>query len=252
MPVHDWTRVQAGTFHDFHCAWITHVKESLNGGLLPEGYYALAEQHAGKLISDVLTLRLPEPLPDRFRGGAGLGVAEAPPRVARRLVASPEATYRMTRRTLTIRHTSGHRIVAILEVVSPANKDRGSSVAELVDNIDSALHAGCHVLLVDLFPPGPHDPRGIHGSVWDRYDPALGEATPAEPPFALASYVARPLAEAYVEYVALGEALPEMPLFLQVDSYVNVPLEATYQAAHRGLPLHLRQILDGLRDPEPR
>jgi hypothetical protein len=38
----------------------------------------------------------------------------------------------------------------------------------------------------------------------------------------------------------------------QVDSYVNVPLEPTYQAAHRGLPLHLRQILDGLRDPEPR
>ena len=252
MPVHDWTRVQAGTFHDFHCAWITHLKESLNDGLLPEGYYALAEQHAGKLIADVLTLRLPEPLPDLPGHGGGLGVAEAPPRVARRLVASPEATYRMTRRTLTIRHTSRHRIVAILEVVSPANKDRDSSVEELVDKIDSALHLGCHVLLVDLLPPGPHDPRGIHGSVWDRYDSAPGEDLPAARPFALASYVGRPLAEAYVEYVAHGEALPEMPLFLQVDSYVNVPLEPTYQAAHRGLPLHLRQILDGLRDPEPR
>ena len=22
MPTHDWTRVSAGTFHDFHCTWI--------------------------------------------------------------------------------------------------------------------------------------------------------------------------------------------------------------------------------------
>jgi hypothetical protein len=252
MPVHDWTRVQAGTFHHFHCAWITHLAEALNGGILPAGFYAMAEQHAGQLIPDVLTLRLPEPLLDTPIHGEAVAVAEAPPRVTHRLIASPEATYRLLRRTLTIRHTSRHRIVAILEVVSPANKDRDSSVEEFVDKIDSALHLGCHVLLVDLLPPGLHDPRGIHGSVWDRYDSAPGEGIPTARPFALASYVARPLAEAYVEYVALGQDLPEMPLFLQVDSYVNVPLEPTYQAAHRGLPLHLRQVLDGLRDPEPR
>ena len=50
MPVHDWTRVDAGIFHDFHNAWITHLKEALNEGLLPDGYYAQAEQHAGRLI----------------------------------------------------------------------------------------------------------------------------------------------------------------------------------------------------------
>jgi hypothetical protein len=31
MPMHDWTRVSAGTYHDFHNAWITHIKEALNG-----------------------------------------------------------------------------------------------------------------------------------------------------------------------------------------------------------------------------
>jgi hypothetical protein len=167
------------------------------------------------------------------------------------LVALPDATYRLLRRTLTIRHTSRNRIVAIVEVVSPANKDRESSVEEFVDKIDSALRLGCHVLPIDLLPPGPHDAGGIHGAVWDRYDSAsVGDISGAKP-FSLASYVARPFAEAYVEYLALGEELPEMPLFLQVDSYVNVPLEQTYQAAHRGLPAHLRQIIDGLRDPEP-
>jgi hypothetical protein len=33
MAVHDWTRVDAGTFHAFHTAWITHLSEALNGGL---------------------------------------------------------------------------------------------------------------------------------------------------------------------------------------------------------------------------
>jgi hypothetical protein len=34
MPVHDWTKARPGTFHDFHGSWITHRKETLNGGLL--------------------------------------------------------------------------------------------------------------------------------------------------------------------------------------------------------------------------
>ena len=42
MPLHDWTRVEAGIFHDFHVSWIPEIKKMLNGGLLPEGDYALA------------------------------------------------------------------------------------------------------------------------------------------------------------------------------------------------------------------
>jgi len=44
MPVHDWTGVPAGIFHDFHHDWITMLKRALNAGRLPSGYYALAEQ----------------------------------------------------------------------------------------------------------------------------------------------------------------------------------------------------------------
>ena len=57
MPVHDWNRVTAGTFHDFHLAWIAELRRALNGGLLPRGYYALAEQVAGDIIPDVLMLQ---------------------------------------------------------------------------------------------------------------------------------------------------------------------------------------------------
>ena len=57
MPIHDWTRVDAGIFHDFHNAWLTEIRNVLNNGALPEGYYALTEQHAGRIIPDVLALR---------------------------------------------------------------------------------------------------------------------------------------------------------------------------------------------------
>ena len=57
MPVHDWTRVDAGLFHNFHQNWITFLCGALNTGVLPDNYYALAEQTIGP-IPDVLTLRL--------------------------------------------------------------------------------------------------------------------------------------------------------------------------------------------------
>ena len=31
MPMHNWTRVSAGTFHDFHCSWIAELKKALEG-----------------------------------------------------------------------------------------------------------------------------------------------------------------------------------------------------------------------------
>jgi hypothetical protein len=57
MPVHDWTRVEAGIFHHFHNEWMPAICNTLNDGLLPEGFYALIEQHAGSYIADVLTLQ---------------------------------------------------------------------------------------------------------------------------------------------------------------------------------------------------
>ena len=163
-------RVEAGIFHDFHCAWVIHLKESLNEGLLPDGYYAMAEQHARERIADVLTLRVPERNSSRQSPSRGRGVAlaDAPPQVARKLVADSAATYQARRRTVTIRHVSDHRIVALLEIISPGNKDRASSVASFVDKVDSALGRDINVLIADLFPPGRHDARGIHGAIWMR------------------------------------------------------------------------------------
>ena len=55
--------------------------------------------------------------------------------------------------------------------------------------------------------------------------------------------------EVYLEHLAVGTALPEMPLFLRPDRYVNVPLESTYQAAYRGLPAFWREVLEAPTTP---
>jgi hypothetical protein len=44
--------------------------------------------------------------------------------------------------------------------------------------------------------------------------------------------------------VAVGDELPDMPLFLEPESYVQVPLASTYQAAWAGVPDYWRNQLD--------
>ena len=158
MPIHDWTRVNAGTFHDFHSGWIIHLRDALNSGILPRGYYAMAEQHAGEIIPDVLTLSPSRPPVPEMPPGRLLAVAEAPPRVSVEMRPEPNATYVRARRTLAIRHTSGHRVVAMIEIVSPANKDRSATVRDFVHKAVSALQREIHLLVVDLFPPGRSTP----------------------------------------------------------------------------------------------
>jgi hypothetical protein len=107
----------------------------------------------------------------------------------------------------------------------------------------AALEQGIHLLLVDLFPPGKHDPAGMHGAVWDYIDNEPYDL-PMDEPFTLASYAAGSTPEAYLEHLAVGDALPEMPLLLSWDRYIRVPLEATYQAAFRGRPAFWREVLE--------
>jgi hypothetical protein len=56
MPIHDWTRVDANLFHDFHQTWTIGIRNALNSGLLPKGFSALVERHAAGAVPDVIAL----------------------------------------------------------------------------------------------------------------------------------------------------------------------------------------------------
>jgi Protein of unknown function (DUF4058) len=245
MPVHDWTRVSAGTFHDFHCTWIPEIKNRLNEDVLPPEYYAQVEQIAGDTIADILALRT-DPIPGfsdpEGSNGAVTGLATAPPRV--RYTAEIESdTYAARARRVAIRHSSDDRVVALIEVLSPGNKASRTAFQTFVSKAAWVLSQGCHLLLIDLFPPGPRDPQGIHGALWAELgDDSYG--APPDKPLTLAAYSAGPRKTAYVEPLAVGDPLTPMPLFLTPSSYVTVPLEATYHTAYRGVPRRWREVLD--------
>jgi hypothetical protein len=250
MPIHDWVRVDAGIFHAFHHDWITEIARALNRGLLPAAYYALPEQIAGGLGPDVLTLRSPggngsPPLAGPPGGGVALAVA--PPQVRIRMRADANR-YAAKAKAVVVRHVSKHQVVAMVEIISPGNKNNQNGLDTFVRKAHEALSAGIHLLLVDLFPPGPRDPQGVHRAVWGD-DCGPDYALPADRPLTCVSYIGGAAAEAFVELVAVGERLPDMPLFLTPDVYVPVPLEATYQAAWEGMPAYWRDVLTGAPQP---
>jgi hypothetical protein len=244
MPIHDWTRVDAAIFHAFHHDWITEIARTLNRGLLPPAYYALPEQFAGGLGPDVLTLRRPGsdgPTPPVETPDGGLALAVAPPSTRIRMRAEANR-YAARAKTVAIRHVSQHQVVAMIEIVSPGNKNSQNGLNAFVRKAREALAAGIHLLLVDLFPPSSRDPQGIHRAVWDE-DCGPDFALPADKPLTCVAYVGGASAEAFLEPVAVGDVLPEMPLFLTSDVYVSVPLEATYRSAWEGMPAYWRDVL---------
>jgi hypothetical protein len=136
--------------------------------------------------------------------------------------------------------------VAVIEIVSPGNKASISELRAFVEKTSSLIQQGINVLVIDLFPPTKRDPRGIHTAIWDEIgddEPTL----PADKPLTLASYDAGPIKTAYVEPVAVGDVLPDMPLFLKPEHYVLVPLEATYQTTWSDFPGALKDLLEPIQ-----
>lgn len=250
MPIHDWTRVDAGIFHDFHLSWIPAMKRTLNSGVLPNGYYALGEQVAGPGNPDVLALQFPGEssngtiTPDDGSGRQAVALATLAPKVRFQDSTGDEIYARKTR-SIVIRRTNGDRVVAVIEFVSPGNKGSRAALRSLVTKAVDYLNAGVHLLILDLFPPTTRDPQGIHPAIWSEFIDHPFEL-PADKKLTLAAYAAGLPKQAFVEPVAVGDQLPDMPLFLTSELYVNVPLEATYAAAWGDVPRRWQQVLEPL------
>jgi hypothetical protein len=243
MPVHDWSKVEAGIFHDFHGDWIQVLKHALNSGILPPDHYALSEQRAAGLGPDVLTLQGTSPAPDPPERTGG-GLLLAPPR-ARVVEQADMAFYRRKQNTVAVRHVSDDRVVAVIEIVSPANKKSRTPLRNFVEKAAELIGKGIHLLILDLYPPGSRDPNGIHGAIWDEVE-GRPYQPPAGKPLTLVAYDASEVAvTAYVEPVAVGDVLPDMPLFLVPGGHVLVPLEKTYQTAWEGVPARWRRVIAG-------
>ncbi len=250
MPIHDWTRVDAGIFHHFHQRWIGAITDVLNQRLLPKDYYALAEQQGAGFEPDVLTLKTSEATePDDAasasaprNSGDGGGLLVAQPRV--RVTAETDLDfYRRKQNVVAVRHVSGDHLVAIVEVVWKGNKSGRKAFDDFIRKAAEFLSHQIHLLILDLQPTTPRDSQGIHGAIWDE---VAGQeyARPADKPLTLAAYESGASVRAFVEPVGVGDPLIDMPLFLDPSRYVAVPLEETYRIAFDSVPRRWRTVLE--------
>jgi Protein of unknown function (DUF4058) len=241
MPIHDWTRVDAGMFHNLHQDWTIEICRTLNRGLLPPDYLAMTDQRVDGTEPDVITVRAGVPA-----APGGLAVADAPPRA--RQIARVElgaAVYARRANRIVVRHQLGP-VVAVIEVVSPGNKDSRHAIKAFTAKAIDFLRSGVSLVIIDLFPPTPRDPAGIHQLIWDELSGVPFEPRPVDKPLTVVSYDGGNGLTAYVDPVAVGDPLPDVPVFLAPGWYVNLPLEQTYLASWEVTPKPIRDLLTPL------
>lgn len=215
--------------------------DRLNAGLLPKGMIAMAEQVIGGPEPDVVTLQQND-IVFSGNGGSLATMTDAPPRPKTQFVIPVEVErYAAKANRVVVRHSLG-KVVAVVELVSPGNKDSRHALRSFVEKTVDLLYDNINLLVIDPFPPGPRDPQGIHKAIWDEItdEPFV---LPTGRQLTLAAYQAAPVKTAYVEPFAVGQSIPDMPLFLHNDFYVNVPLELTYMDTWNVLPQLLRDLV---------
>jgi hypothetical protein len=224
VPIHDWSRVDENLFHAFQQRWISALCDALNTEDLPEDHFALIERVA----------QVPAPNIPSLPPSSGRDVPTAQADKDRSIV--PQAD------RVAVRRDDG-QLIAAVEIVSQADKASDVTLRAFAGRASKMIVGGIHLLIVDLFPPTENAPHGIHKAIWDELEEVDFEL-PGDKPLIAASYDSGPLPVSYVEPLAVGDILPEMPLFLRPDSYVPAPLEASYQTAWDLFPAVLKKRLE--------
>lgn len=217
MPIHDWTRVRANRFHDFHQSWTVALSNHLNNGRLPTGYYSLLEK--------------PSVLLARMNANATYRADDE------------EARYAAKANSITIR-TPTHHDIAVIQIVSPGNKSSRVAQGSFVRQMVTLLKTGIHLLLVDLFPAVEKGAPEIHQATWSSITDREALGLPEDRPLAVVAYEAAGEINAYLQEVGVGAPLPESPLFLAPRHYINCPLEESYRTAWEQFPPPLRGPLE--------
>ena len=251
MPIHDRSRVEAILFYNLQLSWNCELSAWFNKGDLPAGYHSLIEHHKAAFGFEIPTIG---------RSGTGEELSNDDPRSRRyekllrepwpdppvtQIVAEDDLErYRRGHRTVTIRHEIDDEVVAVVEIIAPADKHSRRAVRLLVEKVANLLDRNIQVLLIDICPPGKFDRRGSHGAIWEEIT-GQDYVPPPGKPLTLAAYECQDTLRAHVEALAIGDRLPKMPLFLGLGRSVMVPLDATYQTAWMSIPHVLRDRIEG-------
>jgi hypothetical protein len=243
MPLLDHSRPPLRNrprFKSLNAAWATYLSNSLNHGGLPPGFRAFPEVSVGVgLEADVATYEGKERTAAREGNGAVATAVWAPPRPP--LVVPVDFADLEVLEIQVLDDEGEGRLVAAVEFVSPANKDRPSHRVAFAAKCAGYLQQAVSVLVVDIVAERR---TNLHRPLMDVLqvgEPAAGAVT--SDLYAVAYRVVtagqRTQLEAWPTALAVGEALPKMPLWLRDDLAVPIDLESSYReaCASMGIPM---------------
>ena len=240
MPLRDHFRPPVDdivSWEEIHSQWPAVIVQSLRKRL-PPGYVAGPRVHAGSQVEiDVAAFEKVEDVSWKHDGGNG-GVAVAAwappaPSVAVETTLPDFDEYEV--RIYDARR--GRRLVAAIEIVSPANKDRPEHRNLFIGKCVALLQKGISVSIVDLVTVRQFNLYTELLTFIGHQDPTMG----AEPSPLYAATCRciekdkRTILQAWSHTLVFGQLLPTLPLWLSADLVVPLELEASYENACRDL-----------------
>lgn len=240
MPLRDHFRPPLDdlmSWEAVHGGWPMMIATDLNRRLPPR-YVAQPQVHLGSAMEiDVATFGADDPNSTAIgRGDEGGGLATAvwaPPRPTLAVTANLPAEYEV--RVYDGRR--GRRLVAVVELVSPGNKDRPEHRRTFVAKCAALIQNRVCVTIVDLVTTHHFNLYGDLLDLLGLADPSLSE----EPPmlYAVTSRLARRghdwELESWAHPLALGVPLPTLPLWIAEDRAIPLELEGSYEETCRNL-----------------
>lgn len=236
MPLRDHFRPPLDlitSWEGFHGQWPAVIVQHLRK-LLPAGYVAEPRVHSGSQIEiDVAAFEHDEASTSGMIGGS-TGVATAVWAPARPSVAVETTLPDYDEYGVRIFDTRrGRLLVAAIEIVSPANKDRPEHRNIFVAKCAALLQKGVAVSIVDLVTVKHFNLYLELLAVIGHTDPTLGDP----PPHLYAASCRwtrqgkRTLLEAWSHALTPGQPLPTLPLWLSTELVVPLNLEQSYEQA---------------------
>ncbi len=240
MPLRDHFRPPVEDRHswdELHGMWPAVIVQQLFP-LLPAGFVAAPGVHLGTAFEiNVSTYEHDDRAPPEktANGSGGVAVATwAPPQPTLTVETELPDQDEYEVRVYDARH--GRRLVAAIEIVSPANKDRPESRRAFVAKVAALLQQDVSVSLVDLVTIRPFNLYADLLELIGSSDPALEPEPPALYAVTLRGrkqISKRPLLDVWFYPMPLGQALPALPLWLDIDLGLSLNLDTSYEESCR-------------------
>jgi hypothetical protein len=202
---------------------------------LPRRYFAEPRVHSGASAEiDVTTFEkegedVPTAGNGTDNGGAVATAVWAPPRPT--LTVATDLPNQDVYEVLVYDEKRHCRLVAAVEIVSPANKDRPEHRRAFVAKCAGLLRERVSVVIVDVVTTRGHNLYAELLELIGHSDPGLSPESP--PLYATACRLTKLQdewrLETWAQPLALGRPLPTMPLWLADDLAVPLDLEASYE-----------------------